>query len=69
MKGFPGVANYQKQQRAFVLNNGYILINESTGHKSFIPNFEKITQFREMSSQPDFWNNYNKAKNWIKKWF
>lgn len=62
MKGFPGVANYQKQQRAFVLNNGYILINENTGHKSFIPNFEKITQFREVSSQPDFWNNYNRAK-------
>lgn len=64
MKGFPGVAVYQKFRRKDVFDKGYILLNPVTKHKSFIPEetYSFLRSFAERMSLPGFWQDYRMAK-------
>lgn len=61
MKGFNGLKNYQQYRTRDWLNKGYILINEKTGHKSFIYGFEKIKQDEEWIKTIN-WDEYRRLK-------
>lgn len=37
LKGMPGMANFKKKASKFVANNGYIVLNEVTGHRVYWP--------------------------------
>lgn len=43
-EGFSGLAAYKKRQHAFVLKNGYILLNPITGHKAFIYDWKHLEE-------------------------
>ena len=53
MAGFPGVKAYQDYQRKFVMNHGFIILNDKTRHKAFIYDFDKL-----MEVQNKFDGNY-----------
>lgn len=42
MKGFPGLAAYQKHRRADVMIKGYILLNPISGHKNFVYDYDSL---------------------------
>ena len=61
MKGFPGIESYQKKQRKFVMENGYILLNDKTRHKAFIYDFEELKAIRNKFNG-EFWETYREFK-------
>lgn len=65
MKGFAGVAKYQKYCRQAVIRDGYILMNPITGHRAHIPNWEnKWSKIKNNMNAPEFWENYNYMKRY-----
>ena len=56
-RGFPGIANYQDTQKAFVNRNGYIILNELTRARAFIYDFDELKKL-ESSFTKEFWNRY-----------
>lgn len=65
MKGFAGVAKYQKYCRQAVIRDGYILMNPITGHRAHIPNWEnKWSKIKNNMNTPEFWENYNYMKRY-----
>ena len=79
MKGFSGVAKYQKYCRQAVIKDGYILMNPITGHRAHIPDWEnKWSKIQNNMNSPEFWENYHYMKKYdpyceevleIKKYF
>ena len=65
MKGFKGVAEFQKKQKKFVIENGYILISSVTGHKSYWWDW-KHWKKRQESFTSDFWNDYRTNHKGVK---
>lgn len=61
MKGFPGIASYQKRQREFVMKYGYILLNPLSQHKAYIYDFEEMMGV-EKRFDSDFWTEYKMYK-------
>lgn len=61
MKGFPGIASYQKKQRKFVMDNGYIILNDKTRHKAFIYDFDELLLIRGKFNG-EFWETYKEFK-------
>ena len=55
MKGFPGVKNYQDKQRAFVMKYGYIILNDKSGHKAFIYDFDELQEIQKKFNA-EFWS-------------
>lgn len=65
MKGFPGVASYQKYCRQAVIRDGYILMNPITGHRAHIPDWNnKWSKIKNNMGTPEFWENYNYLKKY-----
>lgn len=63
MKGFPGVANYQKYCRKEVIDKGYILMNPVTGHRAHIEDWDNIwKKIRDFTRQPGWWEEYQRMK-------
>jgi DNA polymerase I-like protein with 3'-5' exonuclease and polymerase domains len=58
MRNFGGLDKYFKLAKHQVLRDGYVLINDVTGRKSYIDNFDLFKQL-EKELTPDFWYNYN----------
>ena len=61
MKGFPGVKNYQDKQRAFVMKYGYIILNDKSGHKAFIYDFDELQEIQKKFNA-EFWSTYKEYK-------
>lgn len=61
MKGFSGVKKYQDRQRKFVMDNGYILLNEKTGHKAFIYDYDDLMAIKAKFNG-QFWETYKEYK-------
>ena len=59
--GFAGIADYKRKGSKFVRQNGYILLNPITGHKTYWHDWDK---WREIENSHDevFWMNYRKLK-------
>ncbi len=61
MKGFPGVKTYQDNQRKFVMDHGYILLNDKTRHKAFIYDYEDLMKIKAKFNG-EYWNTYKEYK-------
>lgn len=61
MKGFSGLKKYQDQARVDWLENGYILINPTTGHKAYIYDYPALLEDKKWMSTLD-WNYYREMK-------
>ena len=57
MKAFPGIEDYQKKQRAFVEEYGYIILNDKTGHKNFVHEYFDFKSMKMRLTQ-EFWDEY-----------
>ena len=57
MKGFSGVKQYQDYQRRFVMQHGYIILNELTRAKAFIYDFDELKELKA-SFTSEFWDAY-----------
>lgn len=57
MNSFPKVKEYQDRQKEFVIKNGYILINDKSGHKSIIDYYERYINYKSQLT-PEFWDRY-----------
>lgn len=60
-EAFPGINNYFKAVKKKSWESGYILINEKTGHKCFIHDWEELKN-KERSFTKEFWDLYRKEK-------
>ena len=63
MKGFPGVKSYQDYCRAAVVNDGYILMNPYTKHRSHVYDRVELARIASKMDDPDFWSYYYQMKN------
>lgn len=61
MNGFKGVKKYQDIQRAFVMKNGYIILNSKTRAKAFIYDFDELKEI-ERQFNSEYWNTYKLYK-------
>lgn len=66
MSGFKGLCKYQEDARANVVKNGYIIINELTGHKVFIHNHKHVLGLKNKQDK-EYWDRYRKAKEEAKE--
>lgn len=46
MNGFKGVKTYQETQRKFVMEHGYVLLNDRTGHRAHIYDYDKLIKIK-----------------------
>lgn len=61
MKGFPGIAQYQKNMKREVMKKGYILISPTIGTKCFIYDFKNLKEIEAQFSS-EFWSTYRDLK-------
>ena len=61
MSGFRGMALYQDFRRKDVMNKGYILLNEKTGHRAHIYDYEILMGIKKRFGG-DFWSVYKQYK-------
>ena len=57
MKGFPGIKEYQDKQRKFVMDNGFIILNDKLREKAFIYDYPELQTMKASFTQ-DFWEKY-----------
>lgn len=55
--GFPGIAKFKEKGSKEVRSKGYILLNSTTGHKTYWATFNKWKE-EEKHFTPEFWNEY-----------
>lgn len=58
---FPGLKSYFDNAKQFGLKNGYVLISEVTGKKSYVDNYEWYMEKKEKMTR-EYWNGYKKHK-------
>ena len=58
LKGMPGMANFKKRTIKFLKENGYIVINEQTGHRIYWPEWAKWKADEERMDRA-FWMDFN----------
>lgn len=61
MEGFRGLAKYQAFRRKDWFEKGYILLNEKTGHKAFIHDWENLKNYSKKFDS-EFWSYYKEMK-------
>ncbi len=62
-KAFPGIKQYFAKVKAHALKLGYILFNDITKSKSYIPYFEEYLKLEKQVNTPTFWAVYREEKN------
>lgn len=61
-KAFPGIKKYFNKITGYALKHGYILFNNLTRSKSFIPFFEEYKKLENTVNAPNFWEVYREEK-------
>ena len=61
MKGFPGIAAYQKRQRQLVMKYGMILLNPLSQHKAYIYDYDILMSCQRRFTD-EFWCEYRSYK-------
>ena len=56
-KGFPGIAKFKEKGAKFVRENGYILLNPITGHKTYWWDWKEWKD-RKQKFTKEFWEDY-----------
>ena len=62
MAGFQGLQRYQAFRRRDWFEKGYILLNELTGHKAFIYDYEELLTDKKRMGEEGFWDYYREMK-------
>ena len=63
MKGFIGMKLYQDNQRRFVMNNGYIILNQFSQHKAYIYDYDILMGVKRRINSEDWdWGTYRLYK-------
>lgn len=57
LKGMPGMAAFKKKTSKFLKEHGYIIINETTGHRVYWPEWSQWKAVEDTFTT-DFWNDY-----------
>lgn len=57
MNGFSGLKKYQEFRRKDWLDKGYILLNQLTGHKAYIYDYDDLMDLKN-GFTPEFWDAY-----------
>jgi DNA polymerase-1 len=60
-RAFPGLKSYFDKAKQFGLKNGYVLISEVTGKKSYVDNYEWYMEKKSKMTN-DFWESYKRHK-------
>jgi DNA polymerase-1 len=60
-RAFPGLKSYFEKAKQFGLKNGYVLISEVTGKKSYVDNYEWYMEKKSKMTN-DFWESYKRHK-------
>jgi DNA polymerase-1 len=58
---FPGLKNYFEEAKKFGTTNGYVLISEVTGKRSFVDNYKDYLELKKKQDNA-FWEKYKKHK-------
>lgn len=58
MKGFPGMAAYQKYCKEDVMKRGYIQMNNVTGAKAFAEDWDKLSRIQKEMEDHNFWKTF-----------
>lgn len=61
MEGFKGIKRYQDFCRKDVMEKGYILLNQLTGHKAFIYDYDELIRIKSKFNS-EFWDYYREMK-------
>lgn len=61
-KAFPGLKSYFDSAKQFGLKNGYVLISEVTGKKSYVDNYDWYMEQKKRIENNAFWEGYKKHK-------
>lgn len=61
MRGFKGIAAYQKRQRNLVMQLGWIMLNPLSQHKAYIYDFDILSGIKSRFDR-DFWSTYKLHK-------
>lgn len=59
---FPGLKSYFDRAKQFGLKNGYVLISEVTGKKSYVDNYDWYMEQKKRIDNNAFWEGYKKHK-------
>jgi DNA polymerase-1 len=58
---FPGLKNYFEEAKKFGTTNGYVLISDVTGKRSFVDNYKDYLELKKKQDNA-FWEKYKKHK-------
>lgn len=61
-KGFPKMTAYFNRIYKETLKNGYILIDNVSKRKSYLPFYEEFLELDKMTKEPGFWDSYRSNK-------
>ena len=59
---FPGLKSYFDKAKQFGLKNGYVLISEVTGKKSYVDNYDWYMEQKQKIDNNAFWDSYKRHK-------
>ena len=59
---FPGLKAYFDEAKKFGVDNGYVLISEVTGKKSYVDYYDEFLEAKKAVSVKGFWDNYKKHR-------
>ena len=62
-KAFPGLKSYFDKAKQFGLKNGYVLISEVTGKKSYVDNYAWYMEQKEKIDNNAFWDSYKRHRD------
>lgn len=62
MEGFPGIKHYQETQRKFVMDHGYIILNDKIRNKAFIYDYDELKEIRKNMNTEGYWDTYRDYK-------
>ena len=59
---FPGLKAYFDEAKKFGVDNGYVLISEVTGKKSYVDYYDEFLEAKKAVGVKGFWDNYKKHR-------
>lgn len=65
MDGFPGMKSYQDYCRKDVMDRGYIQMNNVTGAKCFVEDWDRLSEIKEEMRDSYFWKTFREDPTYM----